>query len=290
MAQIDARPGSAAGESLIDPMLPRAAPIVAVQRETPDVFTLTLDVSDREQGLPFHSGQFTMLYLFGIGEVPISISGDPAFPMRLVHTIRAVGSVTRPMQHMKCGSMLGVRGPFGTGWPVEEAQGKDIVVVAGGLGLAPLRPLIYHLLNRREDYAHVSILYGARSPADILYCKELESWSRHFDVDVSVIVDHAVADWHGDVGVVTALMDKVHCEPGNTLAMLCGPEIMMRFSIRELSHIGMADEQIYLSMERNMQCALGFCGHCQYGPTFVCKDGPVYRFDRIKPFFGIREI
>lgn len=279
-----------ASESLIDPMLPHAAPIVAVHRETPDVFTLTLDVSDREQGLPFQPGQFTMLYLFGAGEVPISISGDPAFPMRLVHTIRAVGSVTRPMQDMKRGSMLGVRGPFGTGWPVEVARGKDILVVAGGLGLAPLRPLIYHLLNRREDYGHVSILYGARSPADILYCKELERWGGRFDVDVSVIVDHAITDWHGDVGVVTTLMDKVRCEPGNTIAMLCGPEIMMRFSIRELNLLGMADEHIYISMERNMQCAVGFCGHCQYGPTFVCKDGPVYRYDRIKPFFGTREI
>ncbi|MEN8108622.1 MAG: FAD/NAD(P)-binding protein [Pseudomonadota bacterium] len=290
MAQIDTRPGSAAGESLVDPMLPHAAPIMTVQRETPDVFTLALDVSGRGQGLPFQPGQFTMLYLFGIGEVPISISGDPAVPMRLVHTIRAVGSVTRPMQDMKRGSMLGVRGPFGTGWPVEVARGKDILVVAGGLGLAPLRPLIYHLLNRREDYGHVSILYGARSPADILYRRELERWGGCFDVDVSVIVDHAVADWHGDVGLVTTLMDKVRCEPGNTIAMLCGPEIMMRFSMRALNHLGMADEQIYISMERNMQCAVGFCGHCQYGPTFVCKDGPVYRCDRIKPFFGIREI
>lgn len=273
-----------------DPMVPRPVSIRHMQRETHDTFTLTLEPPDRDQGLPFIPGQFTMLYLFGVGEVPISISGDPAFPMRLVHTIRAIGSVTRPMQDMRHGSMLGVRGPFGTGWPVEEARGKDIVIVAGGIGLAPLRPLIYHLFNRREDYGHVSILYGARSPADILYCRELESWGGHLNVDVSVIIDHATTAWRGDVGVVTTLLDKVRCEAGKTLAMICGPEIMMRFTIRELNHLGIPDEQIYISMERNMQCATGFCGHCQYGPAFVCKDGPVFRFDRIKPFFGVREI
>jgi len=273
-----------------DPMIPRPVSIRHMQHETHDTFTLTLEPPDRDQGLPFIPGQFTMLYLFGVGEVPISISGDPAFPMRLVHTIRAVGNVTGPMQDMKPGSVLGVRGPFGTGWPIEEAHGKDIIIVAGGIGLAPLRPLIYYLLNRRDDFGHINILYGARSPADILYRRELESWGGHFDIDFSVIVDHATTDWHGDVGVVTMLMDKLRCDPCKTLAMTCGPEIMMRFVIRELSHIGIPDEQIYISMERNMQCATGFCGHCQYGPAFVCKDGPVFRFDRIKPFFGIREI
>jgi NAD(P)H-flavin reductase len=273
-----------------DPMVPRPVSIRELQHETHDTFTLTLEPPDRDQGLPFIPGQFTMLYLFGNGEVPISISGDPAAPMRLVHTIRAVGSVTRPLQDMQRGSMLGVRGPFGTGWPVEEARGKDIVIVAGGIGLAPLRPLIYHLLGQREDYGRVSILYGARSPADILYRRELESWGGRFDVDVSVIIDHAATDWYGDVGVVTALLGKVRCDAGNTIAMTCGPEIMMRFAARELNDLGVPDEQIYVSMERNMQCAVGMCGHCQYGPTFVCKDGPVFRLDRIKPFFSIREI
>lgn len=274
----------------VDPMVPVPVAVREVQHETHDTFTLTLEPPDRGQGLAFIPGQFTMLYLFGAGEVPISISGDPAAPMELVHTIRAVGSVTRPMQDMQPGSVLGVRGPFGTGWPVAEARGKDIVIVAGGIGLAPLRPLIYHLLNRREDYNHISIFYGARSPADILYRSELESWGGRFDVDVSVIIDHATTDWYGDVGVVTSLLDKVRCDAGNTLAVTCGPEIMMRFVARSLNDLGISDEKIYVSMERNMQCAVGFCGHCQYGPTFICKDGPVYRLDRIKPFFGIREI
>lgn len=274
----------------LDPMAPYPVSVRHMQHETHDTFTLTLDTPDRTEGLPFIPGQFTMLYLFGIGEVPVSISGAPASPTQLVHTIRAVGGVTRPMQQLDRGSVIGVRGPFGTGWPVAEARGKDIVLVAGGIGLAPLRPFIYHLLDRRDEYGHVSILYGARSPDDILYRAELESWGGRFDVDVSVIIDHATSDWYGDVGVVTTLLGKVRCDPGNTIVMTCGPEIMMRFSIRELNHLGIPDEQIYVSMERNMQCAIGMCGHCQYGPGFVCKDGPVYRLDRIKPIFGIREI
>lgn len=282
----------AAGTGLpaADPMVPHAVAVRRIQRETHDTFTLTLDVPDREHGMPFVPGQFTMLYLFGAGEVPVSISGDPASPLQLVHTIRALGSVTRPMQALRRGAMLGVRGPFGSGWPIEAVRGADILIIAGGLGLAPLRPLVCHLLNRRGDYGHISIVYGARSPSDLLYRRELERWGGRFDVDVAVIVDHATDAWHGDVGVVTRLLGKLRGEPANTQAMICGPEIMMRFSIRALNDLGISDAQIHLSMERNMQCAIGMCGHCQYGPTFVCKDGPVFRLDRIKQLFGAREI
>ena len=274
----------------LDPMIPQPALLIQMRRENADTFTLTLDLSDRPQGLPFRPGQFTMLYLFGVGEVPISISGDAAYPMNLVHTIRAVGSVTRPLQSLKQGAVLGVRGPFGNAWPLELARGRDLIIVAGGIGLAPLRPLIYHVLRRRQDYGHVNIIYGARSPADILYAKELQRWGGRFDVSVAVTVDHGGTDWHGDVGVVTSLLSNVRCQPDMTLAVTCGPEVMMRFTIRKLNDLGLANDQIYLSMERNMRCAVGFCGHCQYGPTFICKDGPVYRFDRIEPFFSIREL
>jgi NAD(P)H-flavin reductase len=273
-----------------DPTVPHPVSVRELRRETHDTFTLTLEPPDHDRGLLFLPGQFTMLCLFGIGEVPISISGDPAYPLRLIHTIRAVGSVTKTMQNMKRGSTLGVRGPFGKGWPVREAHGKDVVIIAGGIGLAPLRPLIYHLLRHRGDFGHVSIVYGARSPDDILYHRELKSWGGRFDMDVSVTIDHAATDWYGDVGVVTSLLEKVRCKPGNTLAMTCGPEIMMRFAARELNRLGIPDEHTYVSMERNMQCAVGTCGHCQYGPYFVCKDGPVFRLDMIKPFFGTREI
>jgi NAD(P)H-flavin reductase len=231
-----------------------------------------------------------MLYRFGAGEVPISISGDPATPRQLVHTIRAVGRVTRPLQALRPGEMLGVRGPFGRGWPVEAARGRDILLIAGGLGLAPLRPLVYHLLNRRGDYGRISLCYGARSPADLLYRRELERWGGRFDLEVSVIVDHATDTWHGDVGVVTRLLHAWRGDPANTRAMLCGPEIMMRFSIRTLNDLGIGDAQVHLSLERNMQCAIGMCGHCQYGPAFVCRDGPVFRLDRIRSLFGVREI
>lgn len=273
-----------------DPMLTHPVPVTDRRRETCDVFTLCLDVSDLGPGLPFQPGQFTMLYLFGVGEVPVSISSDAANPMALSHTIRAVGGVTHGLSELKRGAVLGVRGPFGAGWPLAQAAGRDVLIVAGGVGLAPLRPLIYHLLNQRGEYGHISLFYGARSPEDILFRRELERWGGRFDMDVSVIVDHAPGGWNGDVGVVTTLLDKARCEPASTLAMLCGPEIMMRHAVRELNRLGIADEQIYVSMERNMQCAVGYCGHCQYGPAFVCKDGPVFRLDRIRSVFGVREI
>lgn len=271
-------------------MLPGPVVLRHRRRETHDTFTLTFDLPGRAHGMPFAPGQFTMLYLFGAGEVPVSISGDPAAPARLVHTIRAVGSVTQPLLALRRGALLGVRGPYGRGWPVAAARGCDILIVAGGLGLAPLRPLVYHPLGRRGDYGHISIVYGARSPADILFRRELERWGGRFDVDVDVIVDHATDTWHGDVGVVTRLLETTRCAPASTQAMVCGPEIMMRFAIRALNDLGIGDERIHVSMERNMQCAIGLCGHCQYGPTFVCRDGPVFRYDHVRHLFGVREL
>lgn len=273
----------------IDPMVPIVGSILEVHRETRDTFTLALDLSEQAGDLSFHPGQFCMLYAFGAGEVPISISGDPGDPMKLVHTIRAVGGVTGRMQSMKAGESLGIRGPFGTPWPVAEAQGKDLILVAGGIGLAPLRPLIYHIRKKRSDYGKLLICYGARSPDDLLYIDELNEWRSCPDIDFRVTVDHGSGQWRGNVGVVTALMQYFTGHPDNTLAILCGPEVMMRFSIRELNAMGIFDERIFVSMERNMHCATGFCGHCQFGPTFICKDGPVFRFDRIKATFRVRE-
>ena len=276
--------------AVADPMVPRPAAILGVTRETPDTFTLSLDVGDRPDGFPFAPGQFNMLYQFGMGEVPISISGDPARPQKLLHTIRAAGTVTQGMLSLRKGQSLGVRGPYGSAWPLEAARGRDVVLIAGGIGLAPLRPVIHQILHRRADYERVCILYGARSPGDMLYKEELERWRGHFDLSVHVIVDRGGLHWHGNVGVVTALLPRARFDPVDSVAMLCGPEIMMRYSVRELQQRGMPDDQIYVSMERNMRCAVGFCGHCQFGPTFVCKDGPVYRFDRIARIFGLREI
>jgi NAD(P)H-flavin reductase len=194
------------------------------------------------------------------------------------------------MRAMKRGDFVGVRGPFGSPWPVEEAVGDDVIIVAGGIGLAPLRPVIYFLRVNRQRYGRIVLLYGTRTPQDLLYRRELERWRGRFDFDVQVTVDSAMGDWSGHVGVVTRLITRVEFEPSSTTVMMCGPEIMMRFMVHELLKRGVGPEQIWLSMERNMQCAIGFCGHCQFGPSFICKDGPVLRYDRIQPFFSRREV
>lgn len=271
-------------------MLPASYSIGKVIKETEDVFTLELKPVNGNKDFAFKSGQFNMLYQFGVGEVPISISGDPGKPDRLIHTIRATGTVTGQMKNLKKGGVLGVRGPYGSHWPVEEARGKDVVLVTGGIGLAPLRPVIYQLLSERERYGKINILYGTRTPADILFRKELERWRKRFDLEVEVTVDRAERDWKSTVGVVTCLMSKAFFDPGNTVAMVCGPEVMMRFVVLELKKHGLNGEDIYISMERNMKCAIGFCGHCQFGPNFICKDGPVFRFDRVHHLFARREV
>jgi NAD(P)H-flavin reductase len=273
-----------------DPMLPAPYRIHKRRQELSDTFTLELAPADGSNGAPFQPGQFNMLYAFGLGEAPISISGNPADSAALVHTIRAVGPVTEARWDLRSGDVLGVRGPFGTAWPVAEAEGSDIVIIAGGIGLAPLRPAIYHVLNRREEYGSVCIYYGARSPEDILYRPELEKWRGQFDLTVDVTVDRAAGKWGGKVGVVTRLVTRGGFDPSQTVALVCGPEIMMRYAIKSLNQHGVANDRIYVSMERNMKCAIGFCGHCQLGPYFICKDGPVFRFDRIEPLFEIREL
>jgi NAD(P)H-flavin reductase len=276
-------------------MLPAPWRIRRVRRDTLDTFTLDLEPVNVGDSLQFLPGQFNMLYVFGAGEVPISMSGHPAKSGAMTHTVRAVGVVTKAMGRLKRGDVIGVRGPFGAGWPVEEAEeaaGKDVVIVAGGIGLAPLRPVIYHILSRREKYGRVALLYGTRAPGDILYQNELEKWRGRFDLQVEVTVDNVPAgqDWRGHVGVVTALVGKADFDSARAVAMICGPEVMMRFTAIELRKRGISEESIFISMERNMKCAVGFCGHCLFGPTFICKDGPVFRFDRVGPWLSIREI
>ena len=274
---------------LDNPMLPRPVRVQQIHRETYDTFTLDLGAVDDATFPPFAPGQFNMLYAFGIGEAPISLSGDPPSEATLVHTIRAVGRVTEALQNLKRGDWLGVRGPFGSCWPAAEAQGKDVVMMAGGIGLAPLRPMIYHLLANRSKYGKVALLYGARTPNDLLYTRELSIWRGHFDLQVEVTVDGAADSWRGNIGVVTTLLPRARFDAAETLAMICGPEVMMRFALLEFQKRGLTSEQIYLSMERNMQCGIGLCGHCQLGPFFICNDGPVFCFDHIQSWFGKRE-
>jgi len=274
----------------LEPMRPEPFSIRRVRRETRDTFTFELEPLKDLQVKPFSPGQFNMLYVFGVGEVPISISGDPAKLDTLQHTVRAVGTVTKAIRGLKRGGVLGVRGPFGSSWPLEGAIGKDVVIVAGGIGLAPLRPAICQLLHNREKYGAIVVLYGARTPEDLLYTRELERWRGRFDLQVEVTVDSGPSSWRGHVGVVTTLIPRAEFDPHEAVALVCGPEIMMRFTIMELEKRGLTHDKIYISMERNMKCALGFCGHCQFGPTFICRDGPVFRFDSIESFFRVREI
>lgn len=272
------------------PMLPEPLRVRSLRRETADTFTVSLDVSERPGGFAFQPGQFNMLYAFGVGEVPISISGDPARPGELIHTLRTVGSVTEALRRVGRGGRMGVRGPYGRPWPLEEARGLDVVVVAGGLGLAPLRSAILHLLRHRAAYGRVSLLVGARSPEGLLYRRELARWQEDSRLKVLVTVDQAGPEWKGHVGVVPALLRDVELEPSRTVALMCGPEVMMRFTVRELERLGVPDSRIHLSLERNMKCAVGFCGHCQLVPFFVCKDGPVLPYDRLRPFINLREV
>jgi NAD(P)H-flavin reductase len=280
-------PDPGAAMSVSDPMLPAVARVLGRRREGADVFTLDIEAPGRAVVAP---GQFNMLTAFGVGEVAISASGDPAEPDRLVHTIRAVGAVSSALTRLDAGDVVGLRGPFGRGWPMAAAAGRDVVVVGGGLGLAPLRPVLYRLLAERASYGRITLLFGARSPADILFRGEIEEWRRRLDIAIEVTVDHADAGWHGHVGVVTTLMKGGEFDPLRAVAMVCGPELMMRFAVAALGDAGVPDDAIYLSMERNMKCAVGFCGHCQFGTVFVCRDGPVFRYDQIRSLITVKEL
>jgi NAD(P)H-flavin reductase len=266
------------------------ARVAKVDKETYDTFTLTMEPLNGQGLHPFAPGQFSMLYVYGVGELPISISGDPHQGERLTYTVRSVGRATDALVKRLPGDTVRVRGPFGKPWPVEAGRGKDVIIVAGGIGLAPLRPAIYHLLRRRDDYVRVMLLYGARSPKDLLYRKQVAEWGRLPDLQVLTTVDYGGASWRGHVGVVTTLFRHLRMHSAQTVAFTCGPEIMMRYVVRELLARGLADADIYLSMERNMKCAVGSCGHCQLGPYFVCKDGPIFSYRQMRPWLDKHEL
>lgn len=271
-------------------MVPVSFRVAARTRETADTWTLELQPAGQDALDPFSPGQFAMLYSFGKGEVPISVSGDLSRPGALVHTIRAVGPVTAALCAAEQGETLGVRGPFGSSWPLREAEGRDVLLVAGGLGLAPLRSAIYELLANRERFRNVVVLYGGRTPAELLYARELESWRGRFDVQVEVTVDRAPAGWRGRVGVVPNLVARAEIDPRDAVALVCGPEVMMRFTAAALTGRGLDADRVFLSLERNMNCAIGLCGHCQLQHLFICKDGPVFGLDAVDPLLRIREL
>lgn len=268
-------------------LLPKKYNVQSIEQDTHDIFTLTLipEVGDIPSFLP---GQFNMLTHFGFGEIPISISGDPSKENVLIHTIRAVGPVTLAMRKLKKGDQIGVRGPFGTSWPLSR-KNCDVLIVAGGLGLAPLRSAIYELLKHRKQFQKITILYGTRTIEDILYQEELQAWKNKGFV-VEMTLDQPDIRWGGPVGFVTSLIPHHLTQPENTIAFVCGPEIMMKVAAKELLNTKVREESIYLSMERNMKCAVGCCGHCQMGPIFICKDGPIFSYNQLKNWLTIKEL
>jgi len=256
-------------------------------RETAD--TWTLEIAPHE-GLPIDPkpGQFAMLSAFGVGEVPISLSGRGPGGS-LVHTIKDVGPVSAELCRTGRGDMLGVRGPFGTEWPLDFSLGTDVLVVAGGLGMAPLRPAVEALLERRDSFGRLVLLYGARTPDDLLYRKDLDRW-REAGFDVQLTVDAGTPAWRDRVGVVPKLVESAEFDPATAVALVCGPEVMIRFTVAALADAGISDDRVYVSLERNMKCGIGHCGHCQLGPTLVCRDGPVFSWDQIGRWFAVREL
>lgn len=269
------------------------ATIDEVQPEIATVATYRLKLVDPEvaREYRFQPGQFNMLYLPGCGEVAISLSSSPASAgQSLLHTIRVVGRVTEAIARLQVGDRIAVRGPFGTPWPIDECLGRDVIIVAGGIGLAPLRPLIYEILSRRGHFGRVVLLVGARSPDLLLYASELAHWIGQ-GIAVQMTVDRADDRWTGNVGVVPLLLDRLkELRASDSIVLMCGPEVMMHYTALSALARGIPREAIWMSAERNMQCAVALCGHCQLGPKFVCREGPVFRYDQLEPFLKVRDL
>lgn len=272
-------------------MMPAVYKVRNKRREIDGVSTITLAPRSEGNTLPPPApGQFAMLYAFGIGEIPISYSAMPHADDQLAFTIRDMGATSAALTRTKRGGAVGVRGPFGAGWPMDRLEGRDVLIVAGGLGLAPLRPVISALIATGHKGRSVHILYGARDPEAILFLKEIAKWKAPPNVHCRITVDTADPDWRGNVGLVTQLIQETRLCPDQTTALICGPEVMMRFSAEALIEQGLPPKDIWLSMERNMKCAVGFCGHCQFGGKFICKDGPVFPYDQIRRDLFVREL
>ncbi|MBK9307027.1 MAG: FAD/NAD(P)-binding protein [Nitrospira sp.] len=273
---------------MINPYLIHPATIVEKIRESDDINTYRLQLVDEgtRRLFRFQAGQFNMVYQFGVGEVAISIVSDPDAPELLDHTIRAVGRTTKAIAALQPGDTLGIRGPFGEGWPLEEAKGRNVVIVTGGLGCAPVVGAIEYIFRRREEYGSVKILHGVKTPHDLLYRERFDHWRRAPDTEVLLTSDQPGKTWSYHIGVVTELFEGVTIDPAKSIVLMCGPEIMMRLGVPILMRRGIPATAVYVSLERHMECGIGLCGHCQMGPYFLCKDGPVMRYDRVEPWLG----
>lgn len=274
-----------------NPWVAHSARIVGIRPEAPGVSTYDLEFDNPDVGAAYRflPGQFNMLYLPGFGESAISISSDSERHGVLSHSIRVAGNVTQAIARKQVGDHIALRGPFGSSWPVEHCKGQDVIFACGGIGLAPLRPAIYYVLNHRDQFGRLILLYGARTPNDLLYTAEYEDW-RSRGLEVEVTVDIGDEGWKGQIGVVPVLFYRLRLKPDQTAVMSCGPEIMIRFVVFEALARKVRAESIYVSMERNMSCAMGFCGHCQLGPYFVCKDGPVFEFRQVESYFNLEDL
>lgn len=275
-----------------NPWLAHTVRIADIAPATPGVFMCDLVFEDPAAAgeYSYLPGQFNMLYLPGLGEIAISISGDPDARACVAHTIREAGNVTRALSQLPVGATIGLRGPFGSHWPVERCRGRDIVLVAGGIGLAPLRPVVCHLLTHRDEFGDLTLIIGAREPAGLLYQSEYVAWRAH-GIDVQVTVDRADSSWSGKIGMVTNVLDRIPLrDAGQTVLMTCGPEVMMWYTVQLALGRGMRPESLFVSLERNMNCAIGLCGHCQFGPEFLCKDGPIFRYDRVASILKVDDL
>ena len=270
--------------------VPAAAEITRRTQESPSVITLGLRLCDPEQrrAYRFAPGQFNMLYLYGVGEIPISIVSDPGSGDELQHTLRVVGRVTRGFDALKVGDRIGIRGPYGRGWPLEQVRGKDLLLLTGGLGCAPLVSVINFVTQRRAEFGRVAILQGVKHMDDMIWRDRYDQWARLPDTQVLLAADVAGESWSWHVGLVTELIDQIAFDLRDARVMICGPEPMMLASARKLCDSGVVEKHIWLSMERNMQCARGQCGHCQIGPHFVCKDGPVFCYPELRERLGVK--
>jgi NAD(P)H-flavin reductase len=275
-------------DSMANPYVVHPATIVEKIREAEDINTYRLQLVDEQvrRQFRFNAGQFNMVYLFGVGEVAISIVSDPDEPQLLDHTIRTVGRITKAIAGLQPGDALGIRGPFGQGWPLEEARGRNVVIVTGGLGCAPVVGAIEYIFRRRAQYGSIKILHGVKTPHDLLYRERFDAWRRSPDTEVLLTSDQPDKTWSYHIGVVTELFELVSIDPAKSIVLMCGPEIMMRLGVPILVRRGIPATAMYVSLERHMECGIGLCGHCQMGPYFVCKDGPVMRYDRVAPWLG----
>lgn len=269
---------------------PVVAEVMSRQLESPGIFTLDLSIKDPQVASTyrFKPGQFNMLSLFGVGEIPISISSNPENPVLLGHTIREVGRVTSGFAQLKAGDQIGLRGPFGNGWPLQETPGKDVLIITGGLGCAPVNSVIFEVLRHREDFGKLTILQGVKHSNDIIWRERYDEWSKLENTQVLLAADVSTSEWPGITGPVTQLLEQVELHPEKTHVMMCGPEAMMHAVALELIKLGMPDTGIWLSLERSMHCAKGHCGHCQFGSRFVCRDGPVFSYCEIRALLGKR--